>query len=550
MSQQATEIPFGLKARSLICGMMVNFLFGTFYAFSNTYIYVSNYLRQFDKEIDEQGRRVMFAMPVWLFCQCVFTVVSVRVADKIGWWALNYIAFVWFCLNNLAMVFIKSYWQFLLVYGVGNGMAFGLGYLPAIYISWTYFPDRKSLSTGCLLFSTAISTCILSPLATHIVNPNNLPDDDQSVIDRVPLLFRCFTIIFLVISLIACSLLPPPYILVILEEKKGKDKGKGLEEKIQGEGTMRIRNLGMLLDLTRKGATREDLVRIAQVRIAERGAAADQEAFMMMGQLEENQMKELAFNEPIGPDSEEITDIEGGSTENKLDVDVEGEIQRLDKVSKEGNCPSVREGLGSITFVMLCFMVVCVACYCYFMLTTWKNYFKQYLKMRDKQLSYLLSFGAVMNALGRLLTGLSLLKVSFKWIYMPTVLVSSICAFSLEYVMSTLKNEIIAIAYVGVAFYALGTSVTVFPTICMKVFGVQVGSRIYPFVYVCFSIGCGLSYLLSRVCPTVQFATYVIGGLGVCGFLLSIFFNDKPDWSSAKSIKSRENSDNPNIELK
>lgn len=545
MNPQSAPIPLNLKLRALLCGMTVNLMFGAFYAFSNTYIYVSNYLRRFDSSLDEQGKHVMVVMPIWLFFQCLFTIVSVRVADSIGWWALNYIAFAWFSLNNLAMVYITDYYAFLLVYGVSNGMAFGLGYLPALYISWTYFPQRKSLATGCLLFSTAIATFILSPLATSIVNPDNLPDDHPAVIERVPLLFKCLTAGFLVMTLVACSLQPSPYIQVTLEDtKQTQEGGAELATSLAAEGG-RIRNLGVLLSLTRKKVTREEMVQIGEVKMAEEGGAAHQETFMMMGQLHDKQIQELALNVTLG--EENVTDIDAKEPDPRarLDQDTEEELGRLGKVAAESGCPSVLAGIQSGSFFMLALMVLSVCTFCYMILTTWKSNFKKFLGMKDRELAYLLSFGAITNALGRLLTGLLLLKLPFKAIYIPIVLVVAGCAFSMDYVLTVSKNQKLAVAYLGVAFFALGTSVTVFPTVCMKVFGIRVGSRIYPFIYICFSLACGLSYAISRICPTFRAMFFTLGGLASFGLLLSLFFKEKPTWQAPSRDVSK-----PTIELK
>lgn len=525
-----SSIPFNLKVRALVCGMIVNLMFGAFYAFSNTYIYVSNYLRQFDSSIDEQGKHVMIAMPLWLFFQCLFTIVSVRIADCIGWWALNYIAFAWFSLNNLAMVYIKNYYAFLLVYGVSNGMAFGLGYLPALYISWTYFPERKSLATGSLLFSTAMATFILSPLATMIVNPDNLPDEHPAVIERVPLLFKCLTAGFLVMTLVACSLQPSPYIQETPEDSD-QDKNKHTQQATTPvSDTGRIRNLGVLLSLTRKGVTRDEIIKIGEVKMAEEGGAAHQETFMMMGQLHEKQIQELALNETL--DEEKVTDIETKQQDAKtrLDQDTEEELGRLGRVAAESSCPSVLVGIQSVSFLLLALMVLSNCTFCYMMLTTWKSNFKKHLGMKDRELAYLLSFGAIANALGRLLTGLLLLKLPFKAIYIPMVLVVAGCAFSIDHVLTVSMNQRLAIAYLGVAFFGLGTSVTVFPTVCMKVFGIRVGSRIYPFIYICFSLACGLSYAISRVSKDLRTMFFTLGGMATFGLILSLFFKEKPAW--------------------
>ena len=192
--------------------MGVNFMMGMFYAYTNMYIYVSNYLRIYDKSLDPDGKDALLIMPLWICSLSIAAIASVKIADRVEYWALNYMAFSWFCANNLAAVFVKDRKVFLLVYGVGNGLACGLGYLPSLYIAWNYFPNQKSVATGLILLSTGISIFFLSPLITYIVNPDDLKDEQDDIQRKVPFMFACLTTMFLVIMLISCSLQPSPWI--------------------------------------------------------------------------------------------------------------------------------------------------------------------------------------------------------------------------------------------------------------------------------------------------------------------------------------------------
>lgn len=134
-----------------------------------------------------------------------------RIAEKIGYRTLNFIAFAWFTLNHVMMIFVKDYYLYIGVYGVMNGMAIGFGYLPALYTAWTYFPDKKSVATGVILFCAGMSASISSPLVTMIVNPNNVDPSSKEVVENVPWLFTCLAIAYGTLTLIACSLQPAPF---------------------------------------------------------------------------------------------------------------------------------------------------------------------------------------------------------------------------------------------------------------------------------------------------------------------------------------------------
>jgi MFS family permease len=202
-----------VKLRALVAGMLVNLLIGTYYNYSNINPYIAAYYKV--KPDD-----TIVTSQIWLMVQSIFAILSVKAADKVGYWTLNIVSYVLFAALNLVISFIPTYIGFIFIYGIFSGVFIGLGYLPSLYIAWTYFPNSKSLATGLILFFAGMSATILSPVSAMIVNPHNLSKTHPDYGKNVPLLFQIFSIIFGAIALIAGFLQPQPWHSDHFEEHK------------------------------------------------------------------------------------------------------------------------------------------------------------------------------------------------------------------------------------------------------------------------------------------------------------------------------------------
>lgn len=518
-SKLQSKIPKGLKVRALLCAMGVNSLMGMFYAYTNMYIYISHYLRIYDKSLDADGKDVLLVMPVWIICLSIASIASIKIADRIGFWALNYIACFWFCINHLAVIFIKSYYLFVLVYGVGNGLACGLGYLPSLYIAWTYFPDKKPMATGIILFSTGISFFFLSPIITHLVNPDNLKDDHDDVRKRVPFMFACLTGSFSLITLLSCSLQPSPWHQYENDGRSGGDQPSDHKTQKLKDLVERAKVLGIELDSQALGIH----------KLGEELAVHGGQGLFIVGQLKSQSINNITLNMEHNPNA---SVEEGLDKEAKLisTADLDKEIKRIACLIREKSCPNLRAGLTSTHFFFIVFMVFCSSIYYYLILTSWKHYFKSMISLRDRQLSYMLSIGSIGNALGKVLSGILLLKLSFKTLYIGANCLIIIYACSFNYVMANAGNIFTASTYLCLAFFGLGMNMTMFPTVCMKAFGGAVGSRIYPVVYFCFAMSNLFAYLFYKHLDNTQALFTVMAVMSAAGIVACALFNQNPVW--------------------
>lgn len=541
MTNSPVVIPTGTKYRALLCAMAVNLLIGSYYTYSNMYMYVGNYLRTKNDWLDPENNKVKMIMPIWLITQSSFSVLSVRIGQKIGYKTLNFIAFVWFTINNVIMIFVENFYVYVLVYGVSNGIAIGFGYLPALYTAWTYFPDKKSVATGLILFCAGMSASVFSPLVTRLVNPDNLDINHPDVTKNVPKMWTILSIIYGSITLVACTLQPPPFESDTLKEKKVLKKKLAVTQNSEAKNEIqgRIRGMSVVGAMNQK-ITDKDLQAVNKEIIARAGPQAAEEA-MLVGQLEGDAIEDIVHN--TGVFTFRKTDLAGlekfanhhGQKEDSLigDKDQEDEIYRLSKEIQEQACPSFTFGLLSKTFLMLGIMSFCCSMYNYFLLLCWKTIFKVTLSLDDQKLSFLLSIGAVANSSFRVIVGLLLLKLTFKQIYFALVSVIICSSFSFYSTVPTTGSPIIGSIYLFFAFAGLGTMVTIFPTICVKAFGSDVGSKLYPCIYLCFSFSNLTCYLITSYVTDFETMFYIFGGFAVVGLLTAVLFNPEPSWHEA-----------------
>lgn len=537
MAVTLDEVPQSTKIRAVVCGMIVNLMIGSYYNYSNMNIYVSNYLRTFNPSLNPAGKDTAVIMPIWLMTQSVVAIFSVRVADRIGFYSLNYLAFSWFCLNQVLMIFVKSYWAFVLVYGFSNGVAIGLGYLPSLYVAWTYYPEKRSVVTGVILFCAGISASITSPITTYIVNPKNLDPNSQEVSEKVPFLFLCISIGYGCLTLLGCTFQPDPF---KSEQAKEVDElssklAKNIPEVEKQEIRDRIKTIRG--DEGYPGLTDKDIAVYQNEQFA-KGNMQGSDALLMgilntraIGDMLENVQKSrrnTAFNDL--PDRESV---EVMLNHEKHFAVTKEEIYQKSKELQDLQCPSVYHALTSTTFLFLGVMSFCISIYNYFLLVSWKDIYKFYLHLDDNKLSFVLSTGAFANSSLRIIVGILLLKFSFKTFYLLNISIIVCSAFTCISSLSQINSYEIGLVYIFAAFAGLGTQVTIFPTICTKVFGSFIGPKVYPCIYFCFSCSNLTAYMIYKYLDNKELMFYIFGGFGLLGMLMGIFFDPNPSWAKA-----------------
>ena len=530
------------KIRAVVCPMMINLAIGSYYAYSNINPYVASHL-------GVKSEDTIVVMQIWLLFQSLFAIVGVKLSERFGYWAVNYVAFVGFALLNLVVSLISNYIIFILCYGCLSGMFIGLGYLPSLYTAWTYFPEKKSAVTGSILFCAGMSASFLSPISTLIVNPNNMKKDDPNYGENVPKLFQFYSVYFGVIALVACSLQPQPLNTEAYKETKHYKEliRKNTTDKTEINNANRELKRMNSVNFGNEMIDEEDIKMVYKNELADQiGQMGGEEHAFLNANLDMDRITDLIMqnmkfhnivkNEAAEPVTASIkSDMPFNST-RKLSRLIENNAEALYKKSKElqeQNCPSQKYAIRSGPFFMIASMAICCSIYPYFLNSNWKAFYQDNLQdITDSKMSFILSFGAVANSSIRIIVGFLLLKVDVKMIFYFITLLSIFGAFTIQGLLKTYEWGVL---YIMFAYMGLGTQVTLFPTICTKVFGSTVGPKVYPLIYLCFSISNFSQYFLYKFLGkenmTIMF--YSFGSLAFLGVVIGIMFNAKPSWTNA-----------------
>lgn len=123
--------------------------------------------------------------------------------------------------------------------------------------------------------------------------------------------------------------------------------------------------------------------------------------------------------------------------------------------------------------------------------------YKEYgmLKIHDKDsfLTVIGSCGAVFNGFGRLFWGALLDRLSFRTI---SALINGLLLITSLTVSFMVENEDLYLVAVSVIYFCYGGNYSIYPTHTIRVFGQQLGGKVYYVVFTGFSIG---TYLVRKV---------------------------------------------------
>lgn len=135
----------------------------------------------------------------------------------------------------------------------------------------------------------------------------------------------------------------------------------------------------------------------------------------------------------------------------------------------------------------------------------------------------LVSYGGLVNAFGRVGTGMYSDKIGRLNAYCLNCGVSAICLFALPYIISTQSLLLLFIA-VGIAYWQYGGGLALMPSFTSDFYGPKNLGMNYGLVF----IGWGLGFFMARLGGTIQdvtgslnYAFYISGGLLVAGVILA-----------------------------
>jgi MFS family permease len=573
----------------VICASICNVPIGAYYFFSNINSYLAAYLRQYDPNVT--AKDTLLIMPVYIVLQSLGSILSIKLSARYGYVMVSNVSYAIFALSSLAMVICTNYWIFVFLYGFLNGLVIGTGYMPALCIAWTYYPDKKSIITGISLFTAGFSASILSPMSTAIVNPENIKDyeNDPRVYNRVPTLFFWLFVLYGGLNLVGILLQPPPFessqvkeLRQLSEIEKLAEEDKLQQKSIkQGSQDKPLESALMEEHHTSHPLQQNDNLRhelIEELRKENKGFISAEESYAMANMKDEDlanlvgprksvqhliedrkqsirqsirqdfrhghdvrqsiRMRQQAPAKPTHlADLENlVNDILKKPAENVVSVEDDKHFKRS-VVQLVGECPSLKFGLMSWSFFCLSVMAYSCSIYNYFMNSVWKQFYVTKIEVSDSQMALILSYGAFANSIVRVMSGFALQKYDFKYIFLMLVCSTAFCCFTINF---TLVNYIIGALYSMTVFGGIGVQVTIFPTVCTKVFGPIVGPKVFPFVFSFFSMANLTQYFMLKLTDDWGFMFFTYGVIACIGIGFGIIFNSSPDWRDASYLHMKE----------
>lgn len=137
----------------------------------------------------------------------------------------------------------------------------------------------------------------------------------------------------------------------------------------------------------------------------------------------------------------------------------------------------------------------------------------------------LASFGGLVNAAGRIGTGIYSDRIGRARAYLLNAIVATICVFATPYVMKT-QNVPLLFLVVGVAFWQYGGGLSLLPSLTADFFGSKNLGLNYGLVF----LGWGFAFFMPQIAGVIKdrtgsldLAFYISGGLLVAGIFVALF---------------------------
>ena len=74
---------------------------------------------------------------------------------------------------------MKNFTGFAILYVLAFGLNHGFCYMVPIHHGWLWFPERPGLISGIIIGGFGVSGIIFDNMFTHMINPDNLPIDED-----------------------------------------------------------------------------------------------------------------------------------------------------------------------------------------------------------------------------------------------------------------------------------------------------------------------------------------------------------------------------------
>jgi len=235
--------------RVVLGGILVHLVLGTFYMWGTISLYVASWLRAEDPSIDISIVKMVF--PFMNLAMNITMYYGLVLGAKIGPRRLCMIGISLIALFTFVSSWITNFAGFLMLYGIGVGLANGLIYMIPINCGWKYFPQKKGAVSGWIIGGFGFGSFIFNYVSLALINPSNASPSaisdgtkyfTQDIYEGVPKMLRILGACYLVVGLIGSLLIKTPSVLPANPEYKAPPKmaksvkkvNKGVETFFEG----------------------------------------------------------------------------------------------------------------------------------------------------------------------------------------------------------------------------------------------------------------------------------------------------------------------------
>ena len=535
--------------RGVLGSLILGLIQGGFNSYMDMNGYIAAYLNSFDSSISKNDTLVI--LPLWLILKGVSSFFGVLIAERIGYRTSNWIFLGSYIFINYTTSFLRSYWSFIVIYGIFGGVSSGLSLQTPLYFAWSYFPKNPALLAGLYTCSASSSGLILSWLSKLIVNPDNIKDyeSNEDVYNKVPDLFQFYAVYFSLIAFVGCSIHTFSYRedesyrreSRITKQKQDKEAGRStngnyVKEYFQKiKPTKGVKSMVIGEDLTLGRVTSNK--RLTEI-IRDDGVmkeSDDESRFRETLVVEDTHYAPKSVIEPspkvLHTDYNPVLEAGGPELVESQEI-IQKKDQRGKSLDGSSSVPDVWMAVRAVSFVTLCVMSLSGCVYSNYLAYVWKAYYTTIFAMDDHTVSSIEGIGVLSECAGAIFVGITLIKVRFVHLYIVNMSVIVASSFS---IVAMVSGKTRGMVYLGVARFEAGSQAALFSVACVRVFGLGIGMRVYPFVYMCLTFTGVIGYLgMIDVVGDYRMMFNVIGGVSSAGLLIGLIVDPQSKWTHGK----------------
>ena len=202
---------FNLKGFLNTLGSIIIFMvFGSLYTWSNINVFFVSYLKQYNSPNIEivDG---YFMMPIILVISNFSIYFGTKIEEKFSFKFGLFLSLVMTCGSHFFLIFttrLPIIYFLMIIFGI----SIGLSYITTTRNSWYFYPEKKGLISGIILFGYGVSSMIFSAIADNIINPDNEAAENsgffnKSIADNTYIYIKKLNIILFIMSLLGFFLI-------------------------------------------------------------------------------------------------------------------------------------------------------------------------------------------------------------------------------------------------------------------------------------------------------------------------------------------------------